>query len=98
MLTIGARVGWPAVTLVGADLVDAGPAILADGGHPAALVQVFLARGPVEALRAPAHVAGLKGHALAAVGTWVRGTGIGLLTRLACRPKRRTFRAQKCHT
>lgn len=60
----------------------AGASVATEPGALAALVDVLPAGGAVEAGRAAADVRGLEGQALAAVGTRVGGTRVGLLAHL----------------
>lgn len=76
-LAVPARVLLRTLARVPAELVDARAAVLA--GRRVALVHVLLAGLSREERRAGADVDGLDGGALAAVGTRVRGTGVGLL-------------------
>ena len=75
--------GGAADAAVGADLVEAGAAMVAEPGALAALIDVLPARGAVEAGWAVADIRRLEGQALASVGTGVRGAGVSLL---ACLP------------
>ena len=75
--------GGAADAAVGADLVEAGAAVVAEPRALAALVDVLPARGAVEAGWAVADIRCLEGQALASVGTGVRGAGVSLL---ACLP------------
>ena len=59
-----------------------GASVATEPGALATLVDVLPAGGAVEAGRAAADVRGLEGQALAAVGTWVGGTRVGLLAHL----------------
>lgn len=83
MLAVLPGVGRLAGALVGAHLVGAAAAVLADGRGDVALVDVLLAVGAVEAGGAAADVVGFEGHALAAVGAGVGGAGVGLLAGFA---------------
>ena len=74
--------GGAADAAVGADLVEAGAAVVAEPGALAALIDVLPARGAMEAGRAVADIRRLKGQTLATVGTGVGGAGVGLLARL----------------
>lgn len=78
-LAVGAGGGGAADAAVGADLVEAGAAMVAEPGALAALVDVLPARGAVEAGRAVADIRRLKGQALATAGHRVGGAGVALL-------------------
>lgn len=77
---MGAGMGGPAGTAVGADLVVTGATMAAEPGVLDAFIDVLPAGGAVEAGWAAADVRGLEGQALATVGTGVRGTWVCLLT------------------
>lgn len=67
-----------ALASVPTNLVDAHAAVLAGRRVHAAFVDVLCAGLPREEWRAGADEMGVDGTALAAVGTRVRGTGVGL--------------------
>lgn len=83
MLAVLPGVRRLAEALVGAHLVGAAPAVLADGRRDAAFIDVLLAVGPVEARGASADVVGFEGEALAPIGAGVGGAGVSLLAGFA---------------
>lgn len=94
MLAVLPGVRRLAGALVGAHLVGAAPAVLADGRQDVAFVHVLLAVGPVEAGGAAADVVGFEGDALAPVGAGVGGAGVGLLAGFAWGGQGRRMRMQ----
>lgn len=94
-LAEAASVGGPTRTAVGADLVDAGAAVLAGPRVLATFVHVLPAGGAVEGGWAATDVRGLEGQTLATIGTRIGSTWVSLLAHLpwwvrgmkgSCRP------------
>lgn len=72
--------GGAAGTAIGANLIVAGASVTAQPRILAAFINILPAGGAMEAWRAATDVRGLKGQALATIGTGVGGTWVGLLT------------------
>lgn len=74
--------GGPTHTAVGADLIDAGAAVLAGPRVLATFIHVLPAGGAVEAGWAATDVRGLEGQTLATIGTGIGSAWISLLAHL----------------